>query len=198
LANATDAFPPESREEKIRQSSFQVVRKISWPCVKLQVSQTMFMQQGANDVQVAFNHRKLGNVLKHKKRVDEVTLTYVMPGPLQEILRAGDGKEGSILNAIVPREGNSPLYHPVRNVHSHYLLETTRERNDKSSDAAPQFQAKKAPHLIQLEEREKLPLNRAHATLPEFASVGSFQRSQDIGVRILLRKFLPFFAAGLR
>src|SRR6266403_359856 len=197
-ANATDTSPPESREKKIRQSSFQAVKESFRPGVKLQVSQTSFMQQDTNGVQVVFDDRKFGNVLKYKKRIDEVTTTCVLRGPSQEILRAGNKKERSVVNAIVSRERDRPLYHPGCSIYSQYFLETTGERNDESPHTASQLQAKKRPHFIQLEEREKLLLNRANPTLPELASVRSLQRCQDVGVWIFLCKFLPFFAGGRR
>jgi hypothetical protein len=132
-------------------------------------------------------------MLKNKKRVDEVAITYVVPSLLQEIFRAGNTKKASILNASFPGERSSRPHHSLGDIYAHSVLEMTGERKHKSPDTAPQFQAKNSPHLVQLEEREKLLLNRASSTLPEFASVVSLQCSQDIGVRIFLRKLLPLF-----
>ena len=103
-------------------------------------------------------------------------------------------KKRSIRNAVVSRERNSPLYHPAGDIYSHDFLETTGDRKDEPPNTASHLQAKKGPHVIQLEEMEKLLFNGVNPTLPELVFIGSLTACEDIGEWICLCKFLPFFA----
>src|SRR5580704_1359049 len=190
-ANAPDAPSPETRKQKVRHASLDVVGKTLVTRVELEICDSAFGQEYADHVQVSFDHRQIRNMLEDEQRVEKINLPRVITRPMEQIFRARDGAKTGVANAIVIRETPSAPNHGLCDINAHHFPKISGERKEQAPNAAPKLHRDARTNPIFCEQRQQLPLHRSLTALPEFARVIGFQTGEYVGVRVILGKSLP-------
>jgi hypothetical protein len=110
---------------------------------------------------------------------------------MQQILRSRDGAKTGVADAVVPREPLSALNHGFRDIGTYHLPKVGRERKEQAPHATPKLHCDARSNPMRFDQREQLLLCRSATTLPELTRITGFQAGKDVGVWVILGKFLP-------